>query len=115
MAGTVLTAATLLLLFNPPQGPSSFETLWFGVCIYALFLFLDDRKRFPTKHWDPKLPSITTNASHCSGCGTVFLIAGNPGRRRYPGPAPIAFSGSRMEPRMKEPNSSGCPCFTRRC
>jgi GPH family glycoside/pentoside/hexuronide:cation symporter len=37
--GSFFTAVMIILLFNPPQANSSFETLWFGVFIYALFLF----------------------------------------------------------------------------
>ena len=37
--GTVFIALTMMLLFNPPQASTSTETLWFGVFIYALFLF----------------------------------------------------------------------------
>ena len=39
VAGSFLTASAMVLLFNPPQATPSFETLWFGVFIYALFLF----------------------------------------------------------------------------
>ncbi|MFO8085343.1 MAG: glycoside-pentoside-hexuronide (GPH):cation symporter [Desulfobacterales bacterium] len=38
-AGSFFTASAMVLLFNPPQANPSFETLWFGVFIYALFLF----------------------------------------------------------------------------
>ncbi len=37
--GTVFIALAMMLLFNPPQASTSTETLWFGVFIYALFLF----------------------------------------------------------------------------
>ena len=37
--GTVFIALTMILLFNPPRASASAETLWFGVFIYALFLF----------------------------------------------------------------------------
>ncbi|MFO7615363.1 MAG: MFS transporter [Bacteroidales bacterium] len=37
--GSLLTAFMMILLFNPPEATPSFETLWFGVFIYALFLF----------------------------------------------------------------------------
>jgi glycoside/pentoside/hexuronide:cation symporter, GPH family len=37
--GAVFVALFLVLLFNPPPGSPAFETIWFGVCIYALFLF----------------------------------------------------------------------------
>ncbi len=37
--GSVFTALAMILLFNPPRANPVFETLWFGVLIYALFLF----------------------------------------------------------------------------
>ena len=37
-AGSVFVALFIFLLFSPPQGSPGFETVWFGVCIYALFL-----------------------------------------------------------------------------
>ncbi len=37
--GSVFIAAMMVMLFNPPQATPSFETVWFGVSIYALFLF----------------------------------------------------------------------------
>lgn len=36
--GSVFVAASMLLLFNPPQGTPAFETIWFGITIYVLFL-----------------------------------------------------------------------------
>ncbi len=37
--GSVFVALFIFLLFNPPEGSPRFETTWFGVCIYTLFLF----------------------------------------------------------------------------
>jgi GPH family glycoside/pentoside/hexuronide:cation symporter len=37
--GAVLVAICIYLLFHPPQGSPLFETVWFGIWIYALFLF----------------------------------------------------------------------------
>ncbi|MGB5987810.1 MAG: MFS transporter, partial [Desulfobacterales bacterium] len=37
--GSVLVAGSLVLLFNPPQLSPGAATVWFGVFIYALFLF----------------------------------------------------------------------------
>ncbi len=37
--GSILVAAAMFLLFNPPQVSSTMEIVWFGVFIYALFLF----------------------------------------------------------------------------
>ena len=36
--GAVFVALMMILLFNPPQVSPEFETIWFGVFIYALFL-----------------------------------------------------------------------------
>jgi glycoside/pentoside/hexuronide:cation symporter, GPH family len=37
--GSVLSALAMICLFNPPRTDPSIETVWFGVFIYALFLF----------------------------------------------------------------------------
>ncbi len=37
--GSVFTALMMIMLFNPPHASAFFETLWFGIFIYALFLF----------------------------------------------------------------------------
>jgi GPH family glycoside/pentoside/hexuronide:cation symporter len=37
--GALFVALCIYLLFHPPQGSPLFETIWFGVCIYSLFLF----------------------------------------------------------------------------
>jgi len=37
--GSIFIAGMMIMLFNPPQATPSFETVWFGVSIYALFLF----------------------------------------------------------------------------
>ena len=36
--GSILVMVMMFLLFNPPQASPAFETIWFGVTIYALFL-----------------------------------------------------------------------------
>ena len=38
-AGAIFVALAIYLLFNPPKAPPAQETVWFGVCIYMLFLF----------------------------------------------------------------------------
>ena len=38
-AGSILVAAAMFLLFNPPAVSETMETVWFGVTIYMLFLF----------------------------------------------------------------------------
>ena len=37
--GAVCVALTMIFLFNPPEASPAFETVWFTVFIYALFLF----------------------------------------------------------------------------
>jgi GPH family glycoside/pentoside/hexuronide:cation symporter len=37
--GVVILAVAMVLLFNPPDGSPVFTTLWFGISIFALFLF----------------------------------------------------------------------------
>ncbi len=37
--GSFFVALLMVLLFNPPPGSPSFETIWFGLMIYSLFLF----------------------------------------------------------------------------
>ena len=37
--GAVILAAAIYLLFNPPMASTQFETIWFGVWIFCLFLF----------------------------------------------------------------------------
>lgn len=37
--GSLALAGALYLLFNPPDGSPTFETVWFGVLMFALFLF----------------------------------------------------------------------------
>jgi len=38
-AGAVALAVSIYLLFNPPERPPTFETVWFGVWIFCVFLF----------------------------------------------------------------------------
>jgi glycoside/pentoside/hexuronide:cation symporter, GPH family len=38
-AGSVFVAVFMFMLFNPPQGGTALTAIWFGVGIYALFLF----------------------------------------------------------------------------
>ncbi len=37
--GSLFVVLSMYLLFNPPRASAYFETWWFGICIYALFLF----------------------------------------------------------------------------
>lgn len=37
--GSIALAGAIYLLFNPPHGSPTFETVWFGILMFALFLF----------------------------------------------------------------------------
>ncbi len=37
--GSIALAGVIYLLFNPPDGSPTFETAWFGILLFALFLF----------------------------------------------------------------------------
>jgi GPH family glycoside/pentoside/hexuronide:cation symporter len=37
--GSIALAGAIYLLFNPPDGSPTFETVWFGILMFALFLF----------------------------------------------------------------------------
>ena len=37
--GSLALAVSLYLLFNPPEASPTFETWWFGICIFSLFFF----------------------------------------------------------------------------
>jgi GPH family glycoside/pentoside/hexuronide:cation symporter len=37
--GSLALAGVIYLIFNPPEGTPGFETLWFGIWIFCLFLF----------------------------------------------------------------------------
>ncbi len=39
LVGAILVALAMLMLFNPPNTNTRFITIWFGISIYALFLF----------------------------------------------------------------------------
>ena len=38
-AGSMALALSLYLLFNPPKASPTFETWWFGICVFSLFFF----------------------------------------------------------------------------
>ena len=73
--GSVFVALMMILLFNPPEASPSFETLWFGVFIYALFLFWT----IVTVPYESLGPEITFDYNErisLFGIRDGFLIAG---------------------------------------
>jgi GPH family glycoside/pentoside/hexuronide:cation symporter len=39
LTGSIFVVFAIAMLFNPPEADPHFETIWFGICIYSLFLF----------------------------------------------------------------------------
>jgi GPH family glycoside/pentoside/hexuronide:cation symporter len=73
--GSVFIAAALYLLFNPPVASPSFETVWFGVCIYALFLFWT-AVVVPYESLGPEITYDYHERTSLFGWRDGFLIAG---------------------------------------
>jgi GPH family glycoside/pentoside/hexuronide:cation symporter len=73
--GSIFIAATLYLLFNPPVASPSFETVWFGVCIYALFLFWT-AVVVPYESLGPEITYDYHERTSLFGWRDGFLIAG---------------------------------------
>ena len=73
--GSFFIAAAMFLLFNPPQAGPLVETVWFGVLIYALFLFWT----IVTVPYEALGPEITFDYHERTtlfGLRDGFLIAG---------------------------------------
>lgn len=75
VAGSVFIALALYLLFNPPAGSPYFETIWFGVCIYALFFFWT-AVVVPYESLGPEITYDYHERTSLFGWRDGFLIAG---------------------------------------
>ena len=73
--GSIFIALALFLLFNPPAGSPSFETVWFGICIYALFLFWT-AVVVPFESLGPEITFDYHERTSLFGWRDGFLIAG---------------------------------------
>ena len=73
--GAVFIALTMFLLFNPPQASPAAETLWFGVFIYALFLFWTI-VTVPYESMGPEITFDYHERTSLFGMRDGFLIAG---------------------------------------
>jgi len=73
--GAVFIALTMFLLFNPPQASPSAETVWFGVFIYALFLFWTV-VTVPYESLGPEITFDYHERTSLFGMRDGFLIAG---------------------------------------
>jgi GPH family glycoside/pentoside/hexuronide:cation symporter len=73
--GAVFIAVMMILLFNPPQGSPSFETVWFGFSIYTLFLFWTI-VTVPYESLGPEITFDYHERTSLFGFRDGFLIAG---------------------------------------
>jgi len=73
--GAVFIAVAMVLLFNPPHASPSAETLWFGVLIYALFLFWTI-VTVPYESLGPEITFDYHERTSLFGMRDGFLIAG---------------------------------------
>jgi GPH family glycoside/pentoside/hexuronide:cation symporter len=73
--GSIFVAITMYLLFSPPAASPGFETVWFGVCIYALFLFWTI-VIVPFESLGPEITFDYHERTSLFGLRDGFLIAG---------------------------------------
>jgi GPH family glycoside/pentoside/hexuronide:cation symporter len=75
VVGSFFVAIAMYLLFNPPQASPQFETVWFGVSIYALFLFWTV-VTVPYESLGPEITFDYHERTSLFGLRDGFLIAG---------------------------------------
>ena len=73
--GSILVAAAMFILFNPPAASASFETAWFGISVYTLFLFWTV-VAVPFESLGPEITFDYHERTSLFGMRDGFLIAG---------------------------------------
>lgn len=73
--GSIMVAATMFLLFNPPAGSAAFSTAWFGIFVYSLFLFWT-AVVVPFESLGPEITFDYNERTSLFGIRDGFLIAG---------------------------------------
>ncbi len=73
--GALWVVLSMVLLFNPPQASAIFETWWFGICIYTLFLFWT-AVTVPYEALGPEITFDYHERTSLFGMRDGFLIAG---------------------------------------
>ncbi len=73
--GSLFVVLSMYLLFNPPHASAYFETWWFGICIYALFLFWTTVV-VPFESLGPEITFDYHERTSLFGMRDGFLIAG---------------------------------------
>lgn len=88
--GALFVALFIYLLFTPPQGSPLFETVWFGVCIYALFLFWTV-VAVPYESLGPEITFDYNERNTLFGLRDGLLIAGTLAAAASPAAVQAAF------------------------
>jgi GPH family glycoside/pentoside/hexuronide:cation symporter len=91
VVGSLFVAATMYLLFNPPHAGPSYETIWFGVWIYALFLFWT-AVVVPYESLGPEITFDYDERTSLFGLRDGFLIAGTLAAASSPAAVQAIFS-----------------------
>jgi GPH family glycoside/pentoside/hexuronide:cation symporter len=73
--GSLFVVLSMYLLFSPPQASAYFETWWFGICIYSLFLFWT-AVTVPYESLGPEITFDYHERTALFGMRDGFLIAG---------------------------------------
>ncbi len=73
--GSIFVAIAMYFLFNPPAGSINFETIWFGIFIYLLFLFWT-AVTVPFESLGPEITFDYHERTALFGLRDGFLIAG---------------------------------------
>ena len=73
--GSLFVVLAMVLLFTPPKASAYFETWWFGICIYALFLFWT-AVTVPYESLGPEITFDYHERTSLFGMRDGFLIAG---------------------------------------
>jgi GPH family glycoside/pentoside/hexuronide:cation symporter len=88
--GALFVALFIYLLFTPPQASALFETVWFGVCIYALFLFWTV-VTVPYESLGPEITFDYNERNTLFGLRDGLLIAGTLAAAASPAAVQAAF------------------------
>ncbi|MFO7706635.1 MAG: glycoside-pentoside-hexuronide (GPH):cation symporter [Desulfobacterales bacterium] len=88
--GALFVALFIYLLFSPPQASPLFETVWFGVCIYALFLFWTV-VTVPYESLGPEITFDYNERNALFGLRDGLLIAGTLAAAASPAAVQAAF------------------------
>jgi len=91
VVGSVFVAGAMYLLFNPPHAGPSYETVWFGVWIYALFLFWT-AVVVPYESLGPEITFDYDERTSLFGLRDGFLIAGTLAAASSPAAVEALFS-----------------------